>query len=180
MSPKSVKLPEVQIPRIIRLKYEPFLRHFKGFEKIPAVRAIFGARTEEALRKLKVEFFSSRWGFMGVSDEDGHLLVSTHYLRTGNRRDIYLDVVHELVHVRQFRDGKELFADGFEYPDLPTEIEAYRTCVAEGRRLGLNDRELFGYLKVEWMSDRDVRRLARHVGVKPPPKRASSRRQKTR
>src|SRR5207253_10561982 len=69
LSPKSVKLPDVQIPRVIRLKYDPFLRHFKGFEKIPAVRAIFGARTDEALRKLKVEFFSSRWGFMGVSDE---------------------------------------------------------------------------------------------------------------
>ena len=108
---------------------------------------------------------------MGVSDEDGHLLVSTHYLRTGNRRDIYLDVVHELVHVRQFREGKELFADGFEYPDLPTEIEAYRTCIAEGRRLGMTDRELFDYLKVEWMDDKDVRRLARNVGVRPPPKR---------
>jgi len=178
MSPKSAKLPDVQIPRIVRLKYERFLDHFKGFENVEAVRAIFGSRTNEALRKLKVEFFSSRWGFMGVSDEDGHLLVSTHYLRTGNRRDIYLDVVHELVHVRQFRAGKELFADGFEYPDLPTEIEAYRTCIAEGRRLGMNDRQLFGYLKVEWMSDRDVRRLARHVGVKPPPKRPTLRRKR--
>src|SRR5207302_7699135 len=51
-----------------------------------------------------------------VSDEDGHLVVSTHYLRTGNRRDIYLDVVHELVHVRQFREGKQLFPEGFNYP----------------------------------------------------------------
>jgi len=178
MSPKPMKLPDVEIPRIIRLKYERFLDHFKGFENVEAVRAIFGSRTKEALRKLKVEFFSSRWGFMGVSDEDGHLLVSTHYLRTGNRRDIYLDVIHELVHVRQFREGKELFADGFEYPDLPTEIAAYRTCIAEGRRLGMNDRELFEYLRVEWMRDRDVRRLARHVGVKPPPKRASSRRKR--
>ncbi len=178
MSPKLVKLPDVQIPRIIRLKYERFLDHFKGFENVEAVRAIFGSRTKEALGRLKVEFFSSRWGFMGVSDEDGHLLVSTHYLRTGSRRDIYLDVIHELVHVRQFREGKELFADGFEYPDLPTEIEAYRTCIAEGRRLGMTDRELFEYLKVEWMSDRDVRRLARHVGVKPPPKRRSPRRKR--
>jgi len=171
MTANKVQLPSVRIPRIIRLRYHPFVAHFKGFEKVEAVRAIFGPKTNEVLRKLKVEFFSSRWGFMGVSDEDGHLLVSTHYLRTGNRRDIYLDVVHELVHVRQFREGKELFADGFEYPDLPTEIEAYRTCIAEGRRLGMTDRELFDYLKVEWMNDKDVRRLARNVGVRPPPKR---------
>jgi hypothetical protein len=178
MSRDPGKLPDVRIPRVIRLKYEPFLNHFKGFEEVAAVRAIFGPNTARVLRNLKVEFFSSRWGFMGVSDEDGHLLVSTHYLRTGNRRDIYLDVVHELVHVRQFRQGKELFADGFEYPDLPTEIEAYRTCIAEGRRLGMNDRELFEYLRVEWMGDKELRRLARHVGVRAPPKRRTGTRRK--
>ena len=170
MKRSAVNLPDVRIPRNIHLRYEPFIRHFKGFEHVEAVRAIFGPKTTGVLGSLKVEFFSSKWGFMGVSDEDGHLLVSTHYLRTGNRRDIYLDVVHELVHVRQFREGKELFADGFEYPDLPTEIEAYRVCVAEGRRLGMTDRGLFEYLKVEWMSDRDVRKLARNVAVKAPPK----------
>ncbi len=171
MSRTTTKLPAVRIPRNIPLEYERFADHFKGFEEVEAVRAVFGSKTRQVLRNLKVEFFSSRWGFMGVSDKDGHLIVSTHYLRTGNRRDIYLDVVHELVHVRQFREGKELFADGFEYPDLPTEIEAYRTCIGEGRRLGMTDRELFEYLKVEWMSDKDVRRLARHVGVRAPAKR---------
>jgi len=175
MKRARVKLPNVRIPRIIRLRYDRFLDHFQAFENVDAVRAIFGPKTKAVLRSLKVEFFSSRWGFMGVSDADGHLLVSTHYLRTGNRRDIYLDVVHELVHVRQFREGKELFADGFEYPDLPTEIEAYRVCIAEGRRLGMNDRELFEYLKVDWMSDRDVRKLARNVDVKAPPKARSRR-----
>lgn len=175
MARRTVTLPPVRIPRSIRLKYERFTDHFEGFEQVPAVRAIFGPRTAVALRSLKVEFFSSRWGFMGVSDADGHLMVSTYYLRTGDRRDIYLDVIHELVHVKQFRDGKKLFEDGFEYPDLPTEIEAYKACVAEGRRLGLNDRELFEYLKVFWMSDKDVRRLARHVGVRPPRRRPRGR-----
>jgi len=168
---KRTSIPPVAIPRRIRLTYDPFLAHFKGFEDVPAVQGIFGPGTRQALRALKVEFFSSKFGFMGVSDSDGHLMVSTHYLRTGDRRDIYLDVIHELVHVKQFRDGKELFADGFEYPDLPTEIEAYETCIAEGRRLGMTDRQLYEYLKVFWMSDKDVRRLARHVGVKAPPLR---------
>ena len=100
MTRSSAKVPDVKIPRNIRLRYERFLDHFKGFENVDAVRGIFGPRTKPVLRALKVEFFSSKWGYMGVSDEDGHLVVSTHYLRTGNRRDIYLDVVHELVHVR--------------------------------------------------------------------------------
>ena len=165
----KTRLPDVRMPKRIPLRFEPFTRHFQGFERVPAVRAIFGTRTARALRSLKVEFFSAKWGFMAVSDEDGHLMVSTHYLRTGTSRDIYLDIVHELVHVRQFHEGKKLFEDGTEYPDLPTEIEAYKTCVAEGRRLGMNDRELFEYLKVFWMSDEEVRRLAKHVGVRPPP-----------
>ena len=164
------RLPDVQIPKDIRLRYDRFLSHFKGFEDLPAVRAIFGSKTKTALRRLRVEFFSSKWGYMGVSDEDGHLVVSTHYLRTGNRRDIYLDVVHELVHVRQFSEGKQLFPEGFNYPDAPTEIEAYKVCIAEGRRLGMTDRELFKYLKVEWMDAGELRRLARNVGVKAPPK----------
>ena len=177
MTRSAVRLPGVRIPRSIRLHYERFLDHFKGFENVEAVRAIFGPKTKAVLRSLKVEFFSSRWGFMGVSDEDGHLLASTHYLRTGKLRDIYLDVVHELVHVRQFRQGKKLFAEGFEYPDLPTEIEAYRVCIAEGRRLGMNDKQLFEYLRVEWMNDRELRRLARNVGVRAPPKTRPKRKQ---
>lgn len=171
MSRTPVALPGVTIPRKIPLTYERFTERFKGFEDLPAVRALFGHRAKAILRSLKVEFFSSKWGFMGVSDEDGHLMVSTYYLRTGSPRDIYLDIIHELVHVRQFREGKELFEDGYEYPELPTEIEAYKTCIAEGRRLGMNDRELFEYLKVFWMSDKEVRRLARHVGVRTPPAR---------
>ena len=170
MTRSSVTLPDVKIPRNIRLRYERFLDHFKGFENVDAVRGIFGPRTKPVLRALQVEFFSSKWGYMGVSDEDGHLVVSTHYLRTGNRRDIYLDVVHELVHVRQFGEGKQLFPEGFNYPDAPTEIEAYKVCIAEGRRLGMTDRDLFKYLKVEWMDASELRRLARNVGVKAPPK----------
>jgi len=170
MSRQAAKLPDVVIPKIVRLRYDRFLDHFKGFEDVDAVRGIFGPRTKAILRALKVEFFSSKWGYMGVSDEDGHLVVSTHYLRTGNRRDIYLDVVHELVHVRQFREGKQLFPEGFNYPDAPTEIEAYKVCIAEGRRLGITERELFKYLKVEWMDEGELRRLARNVGVKVPSK----------
>jgi hypothetical protein len=167
--PSKRTLPSVSIPRRIPLKFERFADRFKGFENVAAVRAIFGPQTKAVLRSLPVEYFSVRWGYMGVSDVDGHLVVSTHYLRTGKARDIYLDVVHELVHVRQFREGKELFPDGFGYVDTPTEIEAYRHCIAEGRRLGMTDRELYEYLKVEWMSEKEVRKLAKNVGVKAPP-----------
>src|SRR5438094_9795824 len=137
MTHSSAKLPDVKIPRNIRLRYERFLDHFKGFEDVDAVRGIFGPRTKTVLSALKVEFFSSKWGYMGVSDEDGHLVVWTHHRRTGNRRDIHRAVVHELVHVRQFSEGKQLFPEGFNYLDAPTESEAYKVWIAEARRLGM-------------------------------------------
>ena len=158
----------VSLPKDVRIELHPFTDHFKGFENVEAVRRTFGPRTAQALRSLKVEFFSSPWGFMGVSDEDGHLVVSAHYLRTGKPRDIYLDVIHELVHVKQFRNGRKLFPEGFEYARAPTEIEAYKVCIAEGRRLGMTDRDVLEYLRVPWMDEKELRRLARNVGIKVP------------
>ncbi len=161
----------VSFPKRVRIELHPFTDHFKGFENVEAVRRTFGPRTAGILRSVKVEFFSSPWGFMGVSDEDGHLVVSAHYLRTGKPRDIYLDVVHELVHVKQFRNGRRLFPEGFEYASAPTEIEAYKVCIAEGRRLGMTDRDVLEYLRVPWMDGKELRRLARNVGVKLPRRR---------
>ncbi|HEY4705009.1 MAG TPA: hypothetical protein VII27_04660, partial [Thermoplasmata archaeon] len=58
--------------------------------------------------------------------------------------------------------------EGFEYSNAPTEVEAYKVCIAEGRRLGMTDREILEYLKVPWMEDKDWRRLARNLGLRPP------------
>lgn len=165
---KKFILPHVQIPENVPIAIHPFTEFFKGFENVPAVREIFGQETEAVLRELRVEFFSSKFGYMGVSDEDGHLIVSAYYLREGDPTSKYLDVVHELVHVKQFREGRALFDETFEYHDRPTELEAYRHAVKEARRLGMSDAELFEYLKVDWMEDDEVRKLARNLNVKPP------------
>jgi len=167
-------IPNIEIPRSVIVALRRFTDHFKGFEKVEAVRRIFGDKTEEVLRNLKVEFFSSRWGYMGVSEEDGHLIVSTHYLKHGNAKEIYLDLIHELIHVKQFMDGEELFDDSFEYVDRPTEIEAYRHTIQEARRIGMSEMEIYNYLKVYWMSDSEVAKLAEKLGVNLPAKISSS------
>jgi hypothetical protein len=145
----------------------PFTDYFKGFEKVEAVRRIFGEKTDQVLNNLKVEFAGTR-GYMGVNNHDGHLLISSNYLRDGDIVEIYLDIIHELVHVRQFMEGKELFDDNFSYTDRPTEIEAYRHAVEEARRLGYDDTRICHYLKTEWMSDADLKRLAKSLKVKIP------------
>jgi len=167
---KTHSLPDVQIPEIVPIAMQSFMQYFKGFEKVPAVIEIFGENTALILSDLKVEFFSSKFGYMGVSDEDGHLIVSAYYLKNGDPISKYLDVVHELVHVKQYKEGRALFDESFEYHDRPTELEAYTHAVKEARRLGMSDTEIFEYLKVDWMSEDEVRKLARNIRVKPPPK----------
>ena len=103
---------------------------------------------------------------MGTSDKDGHIIVNSRYLNNGDRIDIYLDVIHELVHVKQFMEGKELFDSRYDYVERPTEIEAYRRTVEEARNLGLGNEKICEYLKTEWMSDNDLKRLAKKLGIR--------------
>jgi len=159
----------LRIETMLRIIASPrsFSDYFKGFEKVEVVRRLFGERTEEVLRNLKVEFIPIG-GYMGVSDLDGHLTVNTRYLNNGDRVDIYLDVIHELVHVKQFMEGRELFDMHYGYSERPTEIEAYRLAVEEARRLGLGDGRICEYLKTEWMSDESLKRLAKALNVVCP------------
>ena len=156
----------VTLPRDVKVPLWRFTAHFRGFEKVEAVKRIFGGETERVLNELKVEF-TTRCGYMSVSEQDGHLIVSTYYLKNGDERDIYLDVIHELVHVKQFMEGKELFDEHFEYVRRPTEVEAYKYAVEEARKIGMTEEEIYEYLKTEWMSESDIKNLAKILGVKP-------------
>lgn len=157
---------KVKILRNPKIQTHPFIDYFQGFEKVEAVRRIFGDKTDELLRNLRVEFVSSRRAYMGVSDVDGHLIVGAHYLKDGDFTEIYLDVIHELVHLKQFMDGKELFESRYNYVDRPTEIEAYEVAVKEARRLGLSEKQIYTYLRTEWMTDEEFKRLASTLNVK--------------
>jgi hypothetical protein len=143
----------------------PFTDYFKGLDKVEAVRKIFGEKTNEILRNLRVEF---TWlgGYMWVSNADGHLIVSSRYLNNGDKIDIYLDLIHELVHVKQFMEGKQLFDAGYSYIERPTEVEAYRHAIEEAKRLGLSEQQICQYLKTEWMSNEDLKNLAKTLNVK--------------
>jgi len=155
---------KVKIMRNVKVITQPFMDYFKGFESVEAVRRIFGEDTEKVLANLTVEF-AGRRGYMGVSEVDGHLIISADYLTKGDIVDIYLDIIHELVHVRQFMEGKELFDHNFSYTERPTEIEAYRVAVEEARRLRLSDEKICMYLKTEWMNDEDFKSLILAVNV---------------
>jgi hypothetical protein len=170
----------VRIERRAPTKLYPFERFFRGFGEVASIRELFGRQTARVLRDLKVEFFSARFGYMGTSDVDGHLLISSRYLKDGDFRTVYLDLVHELCHVHQFRHHKPLFYPKLSYVDAPSEIEAYAFTIKEGKRIGMTDRQLTDYLKVEWIDAAEHRRLARRMGLAPSRPRGKSHRSRLR
>ena len=154
----------VHIEREVGPGTVPFCDVFKGFERVQAVEAIFGAETEKILSELNVEVADGR-GYMHIDAEKGSIVVNSKYLREGEEMHVYLDVIHELVHIKQHREGKELWDRRFAYVDRPTEIEAYRAAVKEAKRIGLGGDDLVEYLKVEWVAEGDFLRMLRTLGV---------------
>ncbi|MCL1966184.1 MAG: hypothetical protein FWF66_01320 [Candidatus Bathyarchaeota archaeon] len=141
-----------------------FLAYFTGFDEIEAVKKIFGEKTTEILRNINVEF-SFINGYMHIDSTDGHIVISKNYIKNGNKIDIYLDLIHELFHVKQFMNGQELFDKNYKYVDRPTEIEAYRYTVQEAKRIGLTEKYICQYLKTEWINDTDLKRLLKAVNI---------------
>jgi len=143
----------------------PFKDVFGGFEKVGAVKSIFGRSTNKVLTDLEVEIEDGR-GYMRINDKKGSLMVNAKYLKEGEETYLYLDVVHELVHIRQHKEGKELWDRRFAYVDRPTELEAYRAALEEARRLGLKEKKIVDYLKVDWVTDEEFGRFLGTLGLK--------------
>jgi hypothetical protein len=134
----------------------PFTAYFRGFENVGAVRAVFGEKTETVLRKLKVGFISNRRMYMGIRDKDGNLGVGAYHLKHSDRRTLYLDIVHELFHVKQFLDDRKYFREEHQkfmldrslYYSSPIEVPAYFHTVKEAKRIGMSYKEIVDYLKI--------------------------------
>ncbi|MEM3670624.1 MAG: hypothetical protein QW767_02645 [Thermoprotei archaeon] len=163
----------VKINREVQVLSYAIADVFQGFEKLKVVRDILGPRTDEIFANTRIVLYP-RKGYLSVDDETGWILVSAPYLKTADERYLYLDLIHELVHVRQFYEGKELFDERYVYVDRPTEIEAYAVAAKEAKRIGMNDKELLEYLKVDWVSDEEFSRLLKNIGVKVEPEQKGS------
>lgn len=108
-------------------------------------------------------------GFRMVETKEDVIVVGASHLRNSPRMDVYLDIIHEFMHILQRRQGRVIWPSAkLSYVDRPTEIEAYSFSVAEARRLGVPDSYLRRYLKAPWASTSENLRLLRNVGVSPP------------
>jgi hypothetical protein len=153
---------KVEIIRNITKQTCLFIEHFKKFDKIKAVQRIFGDKTPDVIDGLEVEFTDNTL-YMSV-DYDGRLLVNPTYLATGDFADLYLDVIHELVHVRQVLNGKNC-NHALPYVERPLEIEAYRTAVEEARTLGWNESQILSYLDSDLINAEELEKLASALEV---------------
>ena len=110
-------------------------------------------------------------GFRMFETPGDAIVVSRTYLRNGPLLDVYLDLIHEFLHILQRHQGRELWPSRLPYADRPTEVEAYSFSVVEARRLGVSDAYLRRYLHVPWVGRRQFRHLLENVGLAPPPRR---------
>jgi hypothetical protein len=137
-----------------------------GLEDSEVIQSLFGGREQaaEILRNLRVKFDDSA-EYMYVNDADGSVIVRGEYLRSASENLLYLDIIHELVHVKQYREGRNLFDSNYSYVDRPTELEAYKITLDEARKIGMTEEEIDDYLYVEWITKREHRKLAKTLGV---------------
>ena len=141
---------------------------FPGLDRDPFFLELFtdGLRAE-VLAKTKVNLVPED-AYAYIDDERGWVNLGLGYLKTGEEKTLYLDILHELTHIRQWHEGKELWDRRYSYVDRPTEIEAYETAVRVARRIGMSDGEIADYLRVEWTSREDHVRLCKRLGVRVP------------
>jgi len=111
--------------------------------------------------------FAKEAGWTPFTSRTDCIVVGRRHLARSAAITVYLDILHELYHIFQRREGRELWDIAHGYAGSPTEIEAYRFVAAEARRLGASEAYLREYLRVEWIDAREYARLVRNVGVAP-------------
>jgi predicted SprT family Zn-dependent metalloprotease len=102
---------------------------------------------------------------MFVDNDDGSITIGLTHLRQASDEFLYLDIIHELCHVKQHLQGRNLYDRSKAYVDRETEIEAYQVTVQEARRIGLKDEAIANYLRVSWISPEEHKRLVRRLDV---------------
>jgi hypothetical protein len=121
---------------------------------------------DRLLRGARVRLEEMR-GYCWVDDDVPCVVLSLAYYRNGGDLDLYLDLLHELTHLRQVAEGRDVWDERLPYVDRPTEIEGYAVAIEEGRRLGMSEADVVRHLSNPWMTADDVTPLLA-VGAAAP------------
>src|SRR5690348_13788202 len=104
----ATKLAKTKVQRSLKVGVHKFTELCNGFEKLGAVKRIFGKSTKSVLEKLEVRIARMK-GYAYIDVKNGRIVISQKYLKSASELYLTLDMVHELVHIRQLGEGKELF-----------------------------------------------------------------------
>jgi hypothetical protein len=180
---ESHRLPEgFRIVRNAGVGRYPLLTIFPGIQELDSARRLepdAHARTK-LFGETKVEVVAEdMWMYVAPWDKSKPnrgwdpvvtagtdcIVVGQSHLVESPALILFLDIFHELCHVRQRHDGRELWDRRWSYVERPTEVEAYRFVVEEGRRLGVSEEALRDYLEVEWISAAELQQLWKAVST---------------
>jgi hypothetical protein len=159
------ELPEYAIVnRTLSCGTHPYRLFLPRFEESPAVRLIatpavpIGPLLDDARIKIK-----NGEGYCYVDVRIPAIVLMEGYYHNANPLDLYLDLAHELTHLRQLAEGRNIWDHSLHYVDRPTEIEGYAVAVAEGMRLGMTEEQVLQHLSNPWLNDDEVMRLRKNI-----------------
>jgi len=156
-----VELPEfAQVVRDLPRGMHPYTSLLPRIAESPAVRRIATPTTplEPLLDSARVKIKTGD-GYVYVDVKIPAITLFENYYREGHPVDLYLDLCHELTHLRQLAEGQNLWDHSLHYVDRPTEIEGYAVAVEEGLRLGLAEADIIRHLSNPWLSAEETARL---------------------
>lgn len=139
---------------------------FADIRTCAILSAIF-ADAEEidgVMERIKV-FVADMPHEMFVDNDDASITIGLTHLREASDEFLFLDIIHELCHVKQQMQGRNLYERKKAYVDRETEIEAYQVTVQEARRIGFDDETIANYLRVSWITPEEHERLLRSLDV---------------
>jgi len=167
---KKERLP-VKINRNPKLVLLPFTDYFMGFEEAPPVKGLFGRGAKKAMRDIKVEFLESPFGSIFPSEEDGHLVVNSSFVKKADLESIYLDVILCLNFIRRAGESSpaSLGSEEAEFGESPLVLESYKAMVEEARRIRVPDAKVMERLQMPrfMMSPSSFRKFVGALGLKP-------------
>jgi hypothetical protein len=162
---KMIELPEYAVvTRTLDSGIHPYRLFLPRFEESPAARRIESPATPlgPLLDSARVRIKPGE-GYLWVDIKIPAIILIEEYYRKASPLDLYLDLTHELTHLRQLAEGKDIWDHSLDYVDRPTEIEGYAVAVEEGIRLGMGEDEVIRHLSNPWMSDAEVARLRANI-----------------
>lgn len=122
----------------------------------------FLEETEVSLEDIEViiEEGDEKYGiFYMFVDDSGILHINLDYWKTGQLEHLYMDLIHEIVHIKQLKEGRDIRDESQDYHERSTEIEAYEISIEEARRVGISEDHIKNHFNVPWITDEEYEEM---------------------